>query len=260
MRPSGWARNPCRKWYNFRMTKTLSDLSRLTKAILKETPPPCPVEKPAQEPSQSREDADAAAGLAEIAYLDKLRTCEGEEMPVGLPLACVVKVIAYEEVPKASEQYAMATVEGRDGRTWRLCIRRYYLEEGMRALFVSHDALLPSEDERFDNLDVCKLHERVFRFGFGVKERRKFPFVKRNVYHNNCGVLYPLDDFHELLEANVGDDCAAKLHIESEAEMQRLASASSTPKKKAVFQPKLTKPVKDDFLAKLRLHRKRYGW
>ena len=31
--------------------------------------------------------------LAEIAYLDKLRTCEGEEMPVGLPLACVVKVI-----------------------------------------------------------------------------------------------------------------------------------------------------------------------
>ena len=30
-----------------------------------------------------------------------------------------------------------------------------------------------------------------------------------------------------------------------------------TRKKKAVFQPK---PVKDDFLAKLRLHRKRCGW
>ena len=29
--------------------------------------------------------------------------------------------------------------------------------------------------------------------------------------------------------------------------------------KKDVFQPK-AKPVKDDFLAKLRLHRKRYGW
>ena len=42
---------------------------------------------------------------AEIAYLDKLRICEGEEMPVGLPLACVVKVVAYEEVPKASERY-----------------------------------------------------------------------------------------------------------------------------------------------------------
>ena len=27
--------------------------------------------------------------------------------------------------------------------------------------------------------------------GERVKERRKIPFVKRNVYHNNCGVLYP---------------------------------------------------------------------
>ena len=33
--------------------------------------------------------------LAEIAYLDRLRTCEGEEMPVGLPLACIVKVVGY---------------------------------------------------------------------------------------------------------------------------------------------------------------------
>ena len=194
--------------------------------------------------------------LAEIAYLDKLRSCEGEAMPVGLPLACVVKVVAYEEVPKANEQYALVTVEGRDGRTWRLCIRRYYLEEGMRALFVSHDALLPENDERFDNLDVCKLHERVFRFGFGVKERHKVPFVKRNVYRNNCGVLYPLDDFHELLNAKVGDVCAAALHIESAAETHRRAAAPQ-PKKKTVFQPK---PLKDDFLAKLRLHRKRYGW
>ena len=38
--------------------------------------------------------------------------------------------------------------------------------------------------------------------------------------------------------------------------LQRRAAAPQ-PKKKAVFQPK---PVKDDFLAKLRLHRKRYGW
>ena len=195
--------------------------------------------------------------LAAIAYLDKLRTCEGEEMPVGLPLACVVKIVAYEEVPKANECYAMATVEGRDGRTWRLCIRRYYLEEGMRALFVSYDALLPEEDERFDNPDVCKLHERVFRFGFGVKERRKVPFVKRNVYHNNCGVLYPLDDFRELARARVGDVCAAKLRIESAEELRRRTLATPPPKKQAVFQPK---PVKDDFLAKLRLHRKRYGW
>lgn len=196
--------------------------------------------------------------LAEIAYLDKLRACEGEVMPVGLPLACVVKVVGYEEVPKANEQYAMATVEGRDGRTWRLCIRRYCLEEGMRALFVHYDAALPMDDKRFDNADVCKLHDRVYRFGFGVKVHRKVPFVKRNVYLNNCGVLYPLDDFHELLNARVGDVCAAKLHIESAEELHRKATAPQ-PRKKAVFQPK-AKPVKDDFLAKLRLHRKRYGW
>lgn len=206
----------------------------------------------AEKPPKTAED------LAAIAYLDKLRSCEGEEMPIGLPLACVVKVVDYEEVPKASEQYAMATVEGRDGRTWRLCIRRYYLEEGMRALFVSEDAALPTDDERFANQDVCKLHERVFRFGFGVKERRNVPFVKRNVYSNNCGVLYPLDDFHELLKDRVGDVCAAALHIESASELHRQA-AMPQPKKKAVFQPK-PKSLKDDFLAKMRLHRKRFGW
>ena len=209
-----------------------------------------------EEDGKSEKPAKTPEEMAEIAYLDKLRTCEGEAMPVGLPLACVVKVVGYEEVPKAGEQYALVAVEGRDGRTWRLCIRRYYLEEGMRALFVSYDALLPEDDERFDNLDVCKLHERVFRFGFGVKVRRKVPFVKRNVYRNNSGVLYPLDDFHELLKARVGDACAAKLHIESAEELHRRAAAPQ-PKKQSVFQPKT---AKDDFLAKMRLHRKRYGW
>ena len=205
-------------------------------------------EKPAKTPEE----------LAEIAYLDKLRACEGETMPTGLPLACVVKVVEYEEIPKANEQYAMATVEGRDGRTWRLCVRRYYLDEGMRALFVHGDAAVPEDDARFDNADVCKLHERVYRFGFGVKVRRKVPFVKRNVYRNNCGVLYPIDDFHELLEARVGDVCAAALHIENAEELHRKVMAPQ-PKKQTVFQPKAN-PVKDDFLAKMRLHRKRYGW
>ena len=54
------------------------------------------IEKPEKTPEE----------LAEIAYLDKLRTCVGEEMPIDLPLACVVKVVGYEEVPKAGEQYA----------------------------------------------------------------------------------------------------------------------------------------------------------
>ena len=46
------------------MAKTFTNLSQLTKAILKESPPPRPVEKPAPEPLQSHEDADAAAVLA----------------------------------------------------------------------------------------------------------------------------------------------------------------------------------------------------
>ena len=46
------------------MTVKFTDLKQLTKAILKESPPPRHVEKPAPEPSQSREDADAAAVLA----------------------------------------------------------------------------------------------------------------------------------------------------------------------------------------------------
>ena len=63
---SGWTQTPCRKWYNYRMAKTLTDLSLLTKAILKESPPPRPVEKPAPEPLQSREDADTAAILKKM--------------------------------------------------------------------------------------------------------------------------------------------------------------------------------------------------
>ena len=42
----------------------LTDLSQLTKAILKEPPPPCPVAKSAPERPQSREDEDAAEVLA----------------------------------------------------------------------------------------------------------------------------------------------------------------------------------------------------
>lgn len=191
--------------------------------------------------------------LADIALLDRLRRGDGEVRPEGLPLACIVKVVGYEELPKANERYAMATVEGRDGRRWRLCISRYYLEAGMRALFVSDDAALPPGDLRFVNLDVCKLHERVFRFGFGVKVRRAIPFVKRNIYVHNCGVLYPLDDFAELQKASVGDVCAAALHVESAAELRRQTMAPGQKRK-------LAKPDKDDFMAKVRLHRKRYGW
>lgn len=170
---------------------------------------PNPWRREGPKPEKTPED------LAAIALLDRLRTGDGDVKQVGLPLACIVKVIDYFEVPKANERYAMATVEGRDGRTWRMCIFRYYLETGMRALFVSEDAALPMDDPRFDNPDVCKLKERVFKFGFGVKERRYVPSVKRSVYNPNCGVLYPLDDFQELKGARVGDDCADSLRIDS---------------------------------------------
>ncbi len=170
---------------------------------------PNPWRREGPKPEKTPED------LAAIALLDRLRTGDGDVKQVGLPLACIVKVIDYFEVPKANERYAMATVEGRDGRTWRMCIFRYYLETGMLALFVSEDAALPMDDPRFDNPDVCKLKERVFKFGFGVKERRYVPSVKRSVYNPNCGVLYPLDDFQELKGARVGDDCADSLRIDS---------------------------------------------
>lgn len=165
--------------------------------------------------------------LAAIALLDRLRTGDGDVKQVGLPLACIVKVIDYFEVPKANERYAMATVEGCDGRTWRMCIFRYYLETGMRALFVSEDAALPMDDPRFSNPDVCKLKERVFKFGFGVKERRYVPSVKRSVYNPNCGVLYPLDDFRELKNARVGDVCAAALRIDSAKDLHLRATMPS---------------------------------
>ena len=210
-----------------------------------------------QRPPRPPKPPKTPEDLAAIALLDRLRRGEGETKPTNLPLACVVRVVDYCEIPKANERYAMATVEGRDGRTWRLCVLRYYLEKGMRAVFVSEDAALPANDERFVNPDVCKLHERVYRFGFGVKIRCAVPFVKRNIYLHNCGVLYPLDDFHELLKASVGDVCAAALHIESAEQLHRLAMAPH-PKPKAVPPP--PSPQKDDFLAKLRLHRKRYGY
>ena len=184
--------------------------------------------------------------LAAIALLDKLRSGEGETRPSGLPLACIVKVVDYYEVPKAHEQYAMATVEGRDGLRWKLCVFRYYLEKGMRALFVSEEAGLPMADDRFLNLDVCKVQERVYRFGFGVKERRRVPHVKHGIYHYNCGVLYPLDAFPELSRLRVGTICAAKLHIDSAEDLHRrviLANSLPRPKKSQIFVVP-PKPVK----------------
>lgn len=200
--------------------------------------------------------------LAAIAYLDRLRAGEGETMPEGLPLACVVKVVAYEEVPKAHEKYAMATVRGAGNREWRMCVSRYYLEEGMDALFVSKDAALPMED-RFCNRDLVSVKERVYRFGFGVNERRYLPIVKRTIYIHNCGVLFPLDDFSEVKRKALGADCSSLLGIDSASDLQARLSAPRPPKpKQQTFVPKAKpkrKPKKDmSFFEKFKPHRDRF--
>lgn len=182
-----------------------------------------------EKPEKTPED------LAAIAYLDRLRRGDGETMPTRLPIACVVKVIEYENIPKANEKYALATLLGPGGRTWKMSINRYYLEKGMKALFVSGYAALP-DTERFRNRDAAKVKLRVFRFGFGVKETRLLPIVSRNIYHYNCGLLYPLDDFPELKRARAGTVCADKLGIDDVDDLRRRAAAPR-PKKNAVFVP-----------------------
>ena len=97
---------------------------------------------------------------------------------------------ARDEDPETDGLY----VQGAGNREWRMCVSRHYLEEGMDTLFVSKDAALPMED-RFCNRDLVSVKERVYRFGFGVNERRYLPIVKRTIYIHNCGVLFPLDDF-----------------------------------------------------------------
>ena len=110
---------------------------------------------------------EAAADEAAIAFLDELRSCAGEEYPKGLPLACIVKVVDYQDIPKAKEAYALVRVEGFDKRTWRMCVNRKSVRVGKNALFVSERAALPVDD-RFRNLAVCKVKEKKYKFGFGV--------------------------------------------------------------------------------------------
>ncbi len=184
--------------------------------------------EPAREkPPKTAEDLEA------IAILDNLRAGGGDTRPEGLPLACVVKVTDYVQVHKAREAYAMATVEGPEGRTWRLCVYRGSVRKGRNALFVSDDAALPDE-KRWRNDKVCSVKERVWKFGFGIKVRRLIPFVKRNIYLHNCGVLFPLSSFKELERAKVGTICDTTLHIDS---LSELKTRAMQPRPKNVYVP-----------------------
>jgi len=201
-----------------------------------------------EKPEKTPED------IAAIAYLDKLRRGEGETMPAALPLACVVRVVAYKEIPKANEKYALVTVRGSLGITWKMCVNRNYLKKGMNALFVSKGAAMP-EEERFRNPEAAKVKVRVFRFVPGVKERRLLPIVSRSIYLFNCGLLYPLDDFPELKKVREGTICAAKLRIDSLKELhERVAAPKPKPKKKAASAPKAEPDVAEGFIAKVRRH------
>ena len=182
-------------------------------------PAEIPGGRSAERPKRPKMPPKTAKDLASIAYLDKLRSGEGEKAPENLPLACIVKVVDYEEVPKANELYAMVRVEGPDGRTWRMCAYRDSVKVGRNYLFVSANAALPVE-ERWRNPDVCTVKEKVYKYGFGVKVRRLLPHVKRNIYRHNSGVLYPVSDFKELKGKRVGMVVAALLKLENAEEMK----------------------------------------
>ena len=173
----------------------------------------------AERPKWPKRPPKTAEDLAAIAYLDKLRSGKGEKAPENLPLACIVKVVDYEEVPKANELYAMVRVEGPEDRTWRMCAYRESVKVGRNYLFVSENAALPVE-ERWRNPDVCSVKEKVYKYGFGVKVRRLLPHVKRNIYRHNSGVLYPVSDFKELKGKRAGMVVSTLLKLEDAEEMK----------------------------------------
>ncbi len=176
---------------------------------------------------------EAAADEAATAFLDDLRECPGEPYPEGLPLACIVKVLECRDIPKAKEAYALVRVEGAGKRTWRMCVYRGQVKAGKNALFVSERAALPV-DERFRNLSVCKVKEKKYKFGFGVTIARLLPHVKRHIYHNNPGVLYPVSDFAELKGKRMGTVVAALLRVDDQDELLMLLRQ---PRYRDVFQP-----------------------
>lgn len=174
---------------------------------------------PAEKPKWPKKPPKTAEDLAAIAYLDALRAGGGDRPLERIPLACIVKVTEYENVPKANEAYAMVRVVGPDDRTWRLCVHRGTVKVGKNALFISEAAALPVED-RFRNLAVCTVKEKVYKYGFGVKVRRLLPHVQRHIYPLNCGVLYPTAGFAELKGKRAGLHVSALLHIDLADELK----------------------------------------
>ena len=183
----------------------------------------------AEEEKAERTAEDQAA----IEFLNELRECPGEEHPSGLPLACVVKVLETVDVPKANDAYAMVRVEGADGRTWRMCVYRKSVKAGKNALFVSELAALPDQP-RFCNPAVCTVKRKKYKYGHGITATRLLPHVKRHVYRNNCGVLFPMEAFPELKGRRVGMVVAVLLRIDNQEELKAL---QQQPRYVSVFRP-----------------------
>ena len=166
-----------------------------------------------KKPPKTEED------LVAIALLDALREGTGYEHPEKAPLACLVRVLEYSDIPKAKEAYALVRVEGPRGETWHLTVNRGTVAVDDLALFISDDAALP-DDPRFHNASVCSVKPKTYKFGFGMDLKRLLPHVKRHIYHFNSGVLFPASDFKELRGHKAGTMVDMLLHIDSQTALK----------------------------------------
>ena len=122
------------------MAKKLTELSQLTKAILKESPPPSPVEKPAPEPSQSRADADAAAVLAYFSRPSQNAPQRNRAAPCAVPDKD--RSVAPEAALKAKDAALTALAEEKAARDKRIAELERQLAEEREA----HEAAVRERD------------------------------------------------------------------------------------------------------------------
>ena len=197
----------------------------LTELLFGEKPQNVRREKPEQTPERQ----------AAVAFLDELRSGTDEEMP-NVPLAAVVAVEDYREIPLAKEQYALVTVRGAEGAAWKVAVFRGTVKPRTKALFVSGEAALPVES-RFRNEKIATYKERKFHLGNAITAVRLIPHVKRHIYRLNSGILYPLAKFKEVKDLPVGTEVAERLNIFNRATLLALNGAipphvTFTPKAK----------------------------
>ncbi len=210
------------------------------------TTPELKTQEGAEKPSRPEKPPKTPEDFAAIALLDALREGTGYEHPEKPPLACVVRVLEYMEIPKAKEAYALVRVKGPKEETWHLCVHRGTVAVGDLALFVSDDAALPV-DKRFRNEAICTVKEKTYKFGFGMDLKRLLPHVKRHIYHFNSGVLFPASDFKELKGTEVGTRVDMLLRVDSQT---ALKERLQQPRGKA-WRPPVQPARKPGILAKI---------